>query len=265
MAHNGRTVHNLVEYFNEERVSRVKNLHVYLGCWLILVLTSCSTYKDRVAPVPLPASQPQSVQVDGVSIAAHAYLDRDKAEDLLGFDVRGSGLIPVRLVLDNQSSSPVQIVPQQTFLVDVQDQAWPLLTSDQAYRRIKGEVEIGETFAGTGKKAVLLGAVGAVTGFAIGILSGGDVAKSIGKGAAVGASIGAIIGGGERYQTLDSEIRRDLRRRSLRNRMISPGALAYGYLFFPGAKGEAKSAKFLRLGLKMGGQLKVVTVPLPKN
>ncbi|HHJ39863.1 MAG: hypothetical protein AXA67_06240 [Methylothermaceae bacteria B42] len=230
-----------------------------------MVLAGCSTYKDRVAPVPLPASQPQSVQVDGVSIAAYAYLDPGRAEDLLGFDVRGSGLIPVRLVLDNQSSSSVQIVPQQTFLVDNQDQAWPLLTSDQAYRRIKGEVEIGETFASTGKKAVLLGAVGAVTGFAIGILSGGDVAKSIGKGAAVGASIGAIIGGGERYQALDSEIRRDLRRRSLRNHVIPPGALAYGYLFFPGTKAEAKSAKFLRLGLKIGGQLKVVTVPLPSR
>lgn len=237
-----------------------------LGYLLLgVVLVGCSTYKDRVAPVPLPASQTFHQEVDGVAVAAHAYLDRKKAKGLLGFDIRGAGLIPVRIVLDNQSSGPAQVVPEQTFLVDLQGQAWPLLSSDQAYRRIKGKVEVGETFAGTGKKAVLLGAVGAVTGFAIGILAGGDVAKSIGKGAAVGASVGAIVGGAERYQTLDDEIRRDLRRESLRNKVIPAGALAYGYLFFPGSKQEASSATALRLGLEIGGKLRVVTLPLAVN
>lgn len=85
--------------------------------------------------------------------------------------------------------------------------------------------------------------------------------SAIAKGAAVGAGIGAIYGGGRRNESLDSEIRYDLQRHSLRNEIVRKGELAYGYLFFPG-KDEAESAQALRLGLQLNGKHRVVNILL---
>lgn len=50
----------------------------------------------------------------------------------------------MRLVSD--SPGDIQIIPQQTFLIDAQGQARPLLGAEQAYERIKNHLELGETF-----------------------------------------------------------------------------------------------------------------------
>jgi hypothetical protein len=231
---------------------------------LVLTLSACSTYSDRVAPVPLPALQLDHVEVDGVFISANPYVDDDAAEAALGFDARDSGLLPVRFVVDNQSQLRVRVNPQQTFLIDQQGQAWPLLTAEQAYLRVKNHVEIGETFKGAITSSVLGGAAGAVAGFAIGILSGGNIAKIMGKGAAVGASIGAIGGSASRYGELDGELRNNLYQKTLQNKSIRQGELAYGYLFFPGSSDESESASALRLSLTIGrgSSPKIVTLLL---
>ncbi len=218
----------------------------------VLTLSACSTYTDRVAPVPLPSLQPDHVEVDGVLISAYPYVNDDEAEAALGFDARSAGMLPVRFVIDNQSEQRVRVNPEQTFLIDQQGQAWPLLSTDQAYNRVKNKVEIGETFKGAATSAVLAGAAGAVAGLAIGILSGGNIAKIMGKGAAVGASIGAIGGSASRYGTLDGELRNDLYQKTLENKTIRQGELAYGYLFFPGSSDESLSANALRLSLRIG-------------
>lgn len=218
----------------------------------ILTLSACSTYSDRVAPVPLPSLQPDHVEVDGVLISAYPYVDDDEAEAALGFDARAAGMLPVRFVIDNQSQQRVRVNPEQTFLIDQEGQAWPLLSTEQAYNRVKNKVEIGETFKGAATSAVLAGAAGAVAGLAIGILSGGNIAKIMGKGAAVGASIGAIGGSASRYGQLDGELRNDLYQKTLENRTIRQGELAYGYLFFPGSSDESQSANALRLSLGIG-------------
>jgi len=232
---------------------------------LVVALSACSTYKDRVAPVPLPSLQVNHVEVNGIMISANAYVDDDAASAALGFDARGAGLLPVRFVIDNQSQQTVKVNPVQTFLIDYQGQAWPLLSSEQAYSRVKNEVEIGETFKGSITPSVLAGAAGAVAGFAIGILSGGNIAKIMGKGAAVGASIGAIGGSTSRYSELDRELRNDLYQKTLQNNTIRPGELAYGYLFFPGSSDEAQSASALRLSLRFGRHQPSHTVNLLLN
>jgi hypothetical protein len=65
-----------------------------------------------------------------------------------GFNIRKAGLLPVRFVIDNQAQARVSVYSAQTFLLDCEGQAWPLLTSEQAYDRVKGYVEAGETVAG---------------------------------------------------------------------------------------------------------------------
>ncbi len=232
-----------------------------LGGLLALGAAGCATYEERVAPVPMPAAQADHVTVAGAKLVARAYAESREAQKVFGFDVRGAGLLPVRFVMDNQSGQSAQVVPDQTFLIDRQGQAWPLLSSDQAYQRVKRHVEVGETFKGAAKPGLLAGAAGAVAGAAVGVLTGENVGESAGKGAAAGAAAGAILGGAARRGELGAEIREDLAQQSLQNRAVEPGDLAYGYLFFPG-RDEAESARELRLALEIGGTRHVAVLPL---
>lgn len=227
---------------------------------LVVALSGCATYGERVAPVPLPETQAH-VKADGVRILAQDFANEQKARSAFGFDIRGAGLLPVRLVIDNQGPGEVRVDAKQTFLIDAQGQAWPLLSAEQAYQRVKSHVELGETAKGVGRPALLLGAAGAIAGAAIGLVAGHDVGEIVGKGAAVGAAAGALLGGARQHEALDSRISRDLLQESLRNDRIGSGELAYGYLFFPG-KEEAKSAAVLRLALDLDGKRRVVRVPL---
>lgn len=240
---------------------RASQLRLVALLSLVLMLSACATYGERVAPVPLPGSERAHVEVEGVKILAQAFANDREASDAFGFDIRGAGLLPVRLVIDNQSQGDVRVSSDQSFLIDAERQAWPLLSAEQAYRRVRSHVELGETAEGAGRPALLLGAAGAIVGAAIGIVAGHDIGETVGKGAAVGAAAGALSGGARQYEELDGRIRRDLVQESLRNSRIRSGELAYGYLFFPGRE-EAKSASVLRLAVDVNGKRRVVHVPL---
>ena len=228
------------------------------------ILSGCSTYQNRVTPIPWPSAQADVINVSDVLIVAQAYLDKKQAKKRFGFDIRDAGLLPVRLVIDNQAQNEVRVIPHQTFLIDARGDAWPLLSADQAYRRVRGKIVIGETLEGLGTPALLMGGAGALAGFALGILVGENVGDAALKGAAVGASIGTLSAGAVNFSNLEGEIRRDLGRESLRNQRIGKGELAYGYLFFPG-KNEAESAHFLRLSLHINGAPQIVEIPLRAN
>ena len=230
----------------------------------LFVLAGCASYGHRVSPVPLPGAQPEHVTVNGVEMLAVAFLDAKTAEDRFGFDVRGSGLLPVQLVIDNQGTQKVSINSGQTFLIDQSGQAWPLLSAEEAYQRVKGHVEMAETAKGTGKPAVLLGAAGALAGFAVGILTGEDIGGSVGKGAILGGTVGALAGGTAAYATAPEKIRTDLAQRTLSNRPVESGQLAYGFLFFPGRK-EATSAQQLRLAVTIGEEPHVLNLLLANS
>jgi hypothetical protein len=96
---------------------------------------------------------------------------------------------------------------------------------------------------------VLGGAAGAVLGAAIGIVTGTNVGQAAARGAAVGAAVGATAGGVKGATDTDAQakIREDLYKRSLENRPVKPGEIAYGFVFFPG---EASKAKELRLQVR---------------
>lgn len=240
--------------------SSIKNNPLTTLFFLTVFFSGCATYSDRVAPVPLPSAQTDKIIIQGAALIARPYVDQEQAKAAFGFDIRDAGLLPIRFVIDNQSNSDIKINPKQTFLIDQQGQAWPLLTSEQAYQRVKGKVELGETALGAAKPAMVMGAAGAIAGFALGVLSGNNVAESAAKGAILGASAGALYGGAEKQESMDKNIRQDLGKKSLRNRSIRSGELSYGYLFFPG-KDEASSAKELRLSIKIHGVQQIVTIP----
>jgi hypothetical protein len=229
-------------------------VHAFLGC--LLVVVSCTSYKSREVPFRYPSAYSNMQKVAGAQVAAEAYADPGRAKNVFGFDIRKAGLLPVQVVIDNAGSQNLQVVPEQTFLVDGQGNMWSLLDRKTTYQRLEKSSEFASIAKGAGKSSLLGGAGGAVVGAAIGILSGRNVGEAIGKGATVGAAGGALIGGARAGSSEEPgrQISRDLANRELENREIKPGILGRGFLFFPG---EAPSASVLRLQLKETGTGKI--------
>ena len=226
-----------------------------------LILSACSTYGDKVAPIPLPSEQTGALTVNDVSFFAEAYLKSGSAKDAFGYDIRGAGVLPVRFVLDNQSKEKIEIKGEQTFLIDAENQAWPLLSYDQAYRRINAHVELGEVTKGAVKPAALLAATGAVVGAATGVVTGGSAGEGAGRGAAAGAAAGAVVGGAKRYHEIGHEIRDDLAQQSFEYRRINSGEIAYGFLFFPGDQ-EVSSLDTLRVSVLINNKPQTIKLRL---
>jgi len=229
---------------------------------LALTLAGC-TYKERVAPIALPDSTHGVVVGSGLKISGHAITEPKEAEKSLGFNAVKAGLLAVRLTFQNDGNETATINPDQTFLIDRNNNAWPILSQKQAAQRAEGYVDIGETVKGTAKPALLMGAAGAVAGAAIGIITGENIGEAMGKGAAIGAAGGVLIGGGTAYTKSGETVRRDLAGKTLRNDAILPQQIAYGFLFFPGTPGEeAAGAVELRLGLSLGADARQEVVKL---
>ena len=227
-------------------------------------LTGC-TYRDRVAPITLPSAERGITIGDGLKISGYALTDPVEAENALGFNALKAGLLAVRVTFQNDGTKTASVNPDQTFLIDSNNNAWPILSQRQATERAEKYVDVGETISGGAKPAFLLGAAGAVAGAAIAIVTGENVGTAMGKGAVAGAAGGAILGGAASYSKTHDKLRKDMAGKTLEPGAILPGEIAYGFLFFPGTPGEeAKDAVELRLNIKLGenGKQEIVKLKL---
>ncbi len=213
----------------------------------IFALSGCTAYKSQYVSFRPPEGYANYKVVDGVSLGAEAYADPDLAKTAFGFDIKGAGLLPVQLVIDNKGRESLEIVQAQTFLVDDTNRYWNVVPNNTAIDRLEKSTQLAAFFgSGAGKGAILGAAGGAILGAAIGIVAGKNVGSALGKGAALGGAGGALIGGvqqgtsGEREHTIID----DIRNKGLEGKVIPPDSLANGFIFFPG---EADSAKELRL------------------
>jgi hypothetical protein len=225
-------------------------------CWRLtiviaamLTIAACTFYESRELAFRPPDQIANVQQVGGAKVAAVQYADKAAAKEAFGFDIRGAGLLPVQVIFDNQGPQRFEIVPDQTFLIDAAGGYWNLLDRKTAYQRVESSSEYGNIVKGGAEKGMWGAAAGALAGAAIGILSGSNVAEAAGKGAAVGAAGGAILGGAQSGSSDEAgrQISRDLANKDLENRIIEPGNLNRGFLFFPG---EAPSAGQLRMQLR---------------
>ena len=234
---------------------------VWLAALLSMLVGGC-TYRDRVAPLNLPDARNGGIVVgDGLKISALAFRSDEAAKQAFGFGARNAGLLPVQLTLQNDSPDKVKINPEQTFLIDNSNRAWPILSLEKTYQRTAGHVDLGETVKGAGKPALLMGAAGALAGLAVGVVTGQNIGEAMGTGAVIGAAGGAIVGGAKSYSDSGEKIRADLAAKSLRNAAILPHQIAYVVLFFPGMPGEeAEGVKELRLSLTIGNTPQVVVL-----
>jgi len=233
------------------RTRALRSWAVVIALGLGLILMSCTKYERQIVPFKMPSAYPNALEVSGAVVASRAYDDPKEAGQAFGFSIREAGILPVQIIFDNKGSHPLEIVPEQTFLIDTDDNLWPILDSRLVYDRIAKQTELGQVMPEGAKSGMLGGAAGAIIGAAVGIVSGQNVGDAAMKGAAIGAAGGAVIGGTQGLTDVDvqRQIREDLRTRSLERRAIVPGEVAYGFIFFPG---EAKKSKELRLRLKEG-------------
>jgi hypothetical protein len=156
-----------------------------------------------------------------MTIGAEAFAEKETAQQAFGFDIKKAGLLPVQVVMDNRSGDDVEVLLEQTFLVDNTNRYWNLISNRAAVERVAKATETG---------AIL----------------GKSVAESAGKGAAVGAAGGAVYGGAKEGTEAPQKrtIADDIRDKGLEGKVIPDQSLANGFLFFPA---EAQSAGGLKL------------------
>lgn len=227
-----------------KRLSRTLMLLV-----MAATLTACGkTYQAKPLSFRPPSAYPNAMTVMGTTVGAKAFTDAKEAGEAFGFDILGSGLLPVQVVFHNQSGQSLEINAAQSYLEDDGGSLWPLLARQVAYERVSKFAKTKEIFSEGAKAGFLGAAAGVLIGSAVGIVSGQNVLEAAGKGAAVGAAAGGTLGGIKGYAADDArrEITQDLREKSLENKQIGPDSLAHGFLFFPG---EAPSARKLWLEL----------------
>lgn len=215
----------------------------------LLVGACASSYKAQPVSFELPQRYPNAAEIAGATVAAQAYADGRSARQAFGFDAVDAGLLPVQVVFDNRGQQSLAINPAQTFLEDAEGRLWPVLDERFAYERVTKYAQTKQIFREGAYGGFLGGVAGALLGAAVGVVGGEDVAKSTREGAAAGAAGGAVLGGGGGLATGEQARQRvmaDFRAKSLQNRAVAPGDIAYGFIFFPG---EAKTARTLRLQL----------------
>jgi hypothetical protein len=216
---------------------------------LVTVLVSCARYERKVVPFKMPQAYENATDVAGAVIAAKSYDDPKEAQEAFGFNITDAGITPVQVIFDNKGGHEIEVIPQSTFLVDVDNNLWPIIDARLAYDRISKKTDLGDVVPGAAKPGLLAGTAGAIIGAAIGIVTGTNVGDAAMKGAAVGAAAGLTMGGAKGWSDpkVRNEIREDLQTRSLERRAVHSKEIAHGFIFFPG---ESKKAKELRLSIK---------------
>lgn len=233
----------------------------------VFLLSACTSYKTQYAGFRPPEGYSNSQNIDGLAIGSEAFASRKEAEDAFGFDIKGAGLLPVQVVMENKSGRSIEFVPSQTFLVDEEGRYWSIIPTSIAINRLNESTQLASFVGkGAGKGALLGGLAGGILGAAFGIVSGRNIGEAAARGGAVGAAGGAVIGGAQEGTSGDREYRimDDLRAKSLEGKVIQDSFLANGFIFFPA---EAKSATELRLQYreKETGKVQTINLKYPKK
>ena len=200
----------------------------------------CGNGENGQEAVSLPESLARPMEAGGTRFQALAYLDRRQAGQTFGFDILGSGLLPLRISIDNRGGSELKIIPRQTFLIDQDSQAWPLLTADQAFHRLEQTPSVRFNPPRIPK----LEDLDSATGFAL------DLAPRKSFSPTPNA-----------YAQPETRISKRISDKDLRNPSLPAGSVSSGVLFFPG-RDEAKSASKLWLCYEQGGSTKFLLLPL---
>jgi hypothetical protein len=122
-------------------------------------VAGCTSYNSQYVSFRPPEAYANKQEVGGVAIGAEAYADKDIAKEAFGFDIRDTGLLPVQLIMNNLSGKTLQIVTEQTFLVDAQGNYWQVIPNHTVVDRVEKSTQLAALGKGAGAGA-LWGAAG---------------------------------------------------------------------------------------------------------
>lgn len=226
----------------------MRRLDVLFCLLSALLWLGCSTYEPKVTSFKLPEAYANMQRVAGAYVAARAWAVETEAQDAFGFNIIRAGLLPVQVSFDNRGSQTLVIESAQTFLINQKQELYPILEETEAYDRVNRGTRGLEQVKGLTQGAIAGGATGALLGAAIGVVAGHSAGEAAMRGAAIGGALGGVAGVARGSDTdVAREIAENLSRRTLRNRPIKPGELAYGIILFPQEAGQPQA---LRLRLK---------------
>lgn len=211
-----------------------------VACCIGTALTGCaSQFQANITPIKSPMSYAASYERDGLQIGFH-MLPPSKQVEHFGVDMTRADVVPIRVVVRNDSDNEFYIQAEQTFGRTPNGDLYPAYRLDQSIERIRRS-EIGRAMARGAIAGILVGAaVGAAAGAAIGEAA----ADSAGEGAAIGAAIagtsGGLAGAGASADATSRAIRKELRKVDWGSRVVYPGRIEHGFLFMkPGVPYEA--------------------------
>ena len=208
-----------------------KRIYLLLAtCYSLLALSGCATFQDRVTPIRPPADYYTHTDVGGVVIATEVLSTPEQSRAQFNTDLGRIGILPVKLIVKNNSGQSVQIDRSQIFGVLNDGSMYNSYALHQSVERIRG----AETAKGAVKGAGAGAAIGAVAGAALGAVSGGDsreVGRMAGTMGVMGGFMGAVVGG----DSIASYIPEKLHYLDWGRRNIRPGYLISGFIFLPRA------------------------------
>jgi hypothetical protein len=226
-----------------------------------LALASCAPrYEYRAVPVRPVSGYPGQAHVAGANIGAVAFYSPQELTQLFGFDLKKAGVIPVQVMVQNNSEAPVTFLDGAR-MQDISGNAWEVLPSEVVFTRINNYTSGSLNGEKGVRRTLLWGLAGAAMGAAVGAATGTNVGEAVGKGAALGGAAGAassVMGIGTTDDT-SQDVMRDFSSRSLNHRTVAPGAEVSGFLYFPS---EAAQPRGLTLNIDVGGQRQNVAMNL---
>lgn len=239
-----------------------KHILIILAASIVLLAILWAYPAYRSPPIPQARlrldDQDTWTELADTRLVPRVFEDAAAARRTFGFDIRRAGLLPVRVEIENRGAHPVRLNPPQTFLVDRQGLAWPLLIAGQARDRLAEALGEKKASGGIPAASLWIAEAPVLTEFAM------EVAVKPGSDAAPPGSwqdwLGRLLG--EARESLENRSRRALLTRFLRNPAVPAGESAVGYLFFPGREDEVREAESLRLAVEQNGRVQVARIAL---
>lgn len=201
-----------------------------LNLFLFLLVFGCAApLKTDTVSFKLPSSYPNYKNLDGLHVAVVPVSSLEQTEKIFGTDLKEANILPLQLVVKNNSVKEFEINHQQIFGITPNDELTVAYNLSKTAEHVRSS-SIGTT-AATGAVA------GALAGAAIGAGLGAAISDNSGSGAATGAAIGGAAGGTSgaasgMSDSITSRFKRELANLSFGDRVIFQGDIQQGFIYF---------------------------------
>lgn len=237
-------------------------------CLLMIVMafTSCTTHNTHLVPFKPPSDYTNYQNVSGLLIGAEAFSDGKKAEQEFGFNVLGSGLLPVKIVIENKTGQGIELISGQTFIIDTNNRYLKVITNRESAERARKYTAAGTISGSTGKAEVWGSAAGALLKHAVGISSSREsITMPLPKDTIPAGTKAAELnelGKIEDEKQRENKSAEYLRDKGIEGKIMPNNYIASGFLYFPGDNFSSIQELRLQFKFRDTGRLQTINLKL---